>query len=392
MEVNVFAAGDSSRIETWSGFPFFVTQGLLANGVKVNRIDLGPSTLARRIADGSFYRVVSRARRLFTGIDGEFNYSRSGIRDYFARRTILKACRQYPNATMNLFMTYSFSSYGLSPLPYALYCDQTYEEYLRGLNRDTFSNFEKRVFRREESHIDNALRVYSTNQHCVDFIGKRCPRVKPKLLPLGVNLDIEIPDGETLLRRKSGNRRILFIGRGLTSRGVDILVSAFALLIHEDPNYELHLVGIEPKELPALDSSYVRSRIYCYGYLNKSSRKELSRYMALLESARVFVFPARRGPLVFATKEAMFMYTPVITSNFWGIEQEVRDGKNGVIINGLEPREYAQAIAKLCKDESLWRALAIGAHESARNGTWKNVISGMLEDLEIQLRINSVAH
>lgn len=42
-EVTVFSIGDSSKISTWSNIPFFLTEMLIAKGIKVNRINIEPA-------------------------------------------------------------------------------------------------------------------------------------------------------------------------------------------------------------------------------------------------------------------------------------------------------------------------------------------------------------
>ncbi len=54
-EITVFCEqGDSSQIRTWSNVPYFFTRALEAHGVKVNRVNLHPSS---NLAHKLFYKL-----------------------------------------------------------------------------------------------------------------------------------------------------------------------------------------------------------------------------------------------------------------------------------------------------------------------------------------------
>src|SRR5437868_1949395 len=90
--------------------------------------------------------------------------------------------------------------------------------------------------------------------------------------------------------------------------------------------FTLHLVGVSESELDA-----VPARVVCHGYLRKDDPAEYRKYIDLLASARLFVFPMRCGPIPGVLREALWMCTPVILTSVPDAAERVQNGKNGIV-------------------------------------------------------------
>src|SRR5262249_28365621 len=117
-EVTVFTNGDSSNINTWSNVPFFFTETLISKGIKVNRVDLTPSPILNRIYSTTWERIIRIIYKATT-----YTYFRSLIHFLDARLRIKKAIKTYNNSEINIFLTFSFSSTGLTTKPAIQFCD-----------------------------------------------------------------------------------------------------------------------------------------------------------------------------------------------------------------------------------------------------------------------------
>ena len=120
-EVNVFTDGDSSLISTWSNVPFFLTETLIAKGIKVNRIDISSSPKLEVLFYKIFYRILSNINK-----QTSYTYLRSLIHFRDTKKKIAAAIEKYPNADADIFVTFTFSSAGLTNKPIIQFGDWTY--------------------------------------------------------------------------------------------------------------------------------------------------------------------------------------------------------------------------------------------------------------------------
>jgi glycosyltransferase involved in cell wall biosynthesis len=372
VKINLFCWGDSDDINIWSNVPYFFASALIARGVEVGRVNLipqpGPIHRTLRFLNRNRNRVATRLGFPYRPLFRVPAFHR------LANSQLAKACRRFQDADLNLFLTFSFSSYRYSDVPVALYCDRTYEHHLQeqGIRP---GYVDRRLIRMEKQNLQNARYVFTLNQACLDFIRERYAIHSGVLLRPGINLSgDDFPDPEPLITRKEAERKILFIGRGYYERGVDILLKAFQRFNEKLSNpFNLHLVGVTNDELPEL-----QPHVICHGYLRKDDPSEYREYLDLLASARLFVFPMRPGPIATVLREALWMCTPVILSNVPNASDRVQDGKNGVLVDKADSKEIAHWMSVLVTDEVRWRQMAAYARESVRDETWDSTIERFL--------------
>ena len=151
-ELTVFTNGDSGKVSTWSNIPYFFTETLIARGIKINRVDLSASVFSEKV----FYRVL----RLFKS-EGKYDYFRSFIHFTDVKRRIKKAIRLYPNSQVNILLTFSFTSAGLTKKPTILFCDWTFEHSLNYFLHRAPNFFERQAIRREKRQIERSDLVIS---------------------------------------------------------------------------------------------------------------------------------------------------------------------------------------------------------------------------------------
>jgi glycosyltransferase involved in cell wall biosynthesis len=373
LRINLFTIGNSEDIATWSNFPYFFSNELVNKGIALTRINIAPHRRVQSLYDKvhRFIRVIFR----FFGLQHQFDYFRSDLNYFLTRRVIAKACKKYSSAHFNIFMTFSFSSRGISRIPFVLYCDQTLAEYCENQEDLLQRKYIQRSISREQHNFQDASYVFSTNMHCIDFIKSAYGITNAALLPIGLNLPLtaEMNRADIMAKKRAG-LTILFIGTHFYDRGVDILLSAFKLIHGKHSEAELHIVGLTKEACEGYSNN-----VYYYGYLRKDNAEQYKKYCALLETAFVFIFPARKGPLPFAISEAMYFFTPVICSKFWGIEQDIDNGSNGIIINSLDPADYCAAVTALLGDPALWEKVSVNSHFYARKHTWSAIVDEFLD-------------
>jgi glycosyltransferase involved in cell wall biosynthesis len=373
VKINLFCWGDSNDINTWSNVPYFFARALISRKVEVRRLSLIPEEGLVKRGLNFLNRNRNRAASLF-GLASRPIFRLPAFQR-LVNLHLAKTCRKFQDADLNLFLTFSSSSYRYSDVPVALYCDRTYEHHLeeQGIRP---GHADRCLIRMERRNLQNARYVFSLNRACLEFIHDRYGVQSPVLLKAGINLSgDEFPDPSALIARKQAARNILFVGRGYYQRGVDILLKAFLRFNagFSDP-FTLHLVGVTDNELPEPQADVI-----CHGYLRKDDPAQYRKYIDLLASARLFVFPMRSGPIAGVLREALWMCTPVILTNVTNASDRVQDGKNGILAARADPEEIAHCMSVLVADSGVWGRMAAYARESVRDETWEATVDRFLQ-------------
>jgi len=172
-----------------------------------------------------------------------------------------------------------------------------------------------------------------------------------RVIPMGVN----VPVREINLNNHT-KPVILFVGRLIEWKGVDILIKAMVSVTRTIPDAELYIVGDGPlrNELTRLaDNMGLSGKITFFGVVDN---EKLS---SLYQCASVHVLPSRayRGLVMeglgVVLLEAMSRGVPVIGSNTGGITDIIQDGQNGFLFDSGDDRMLAEKIIDLLSNESL---------------------------------------
>jgi glycosyltransferase involved in cell wall biosynthesis len=193
----------------------------------------------------------------------------------------------------------------------------------------------------------------------------------------GMNTDSVDIDIDKLIAQKERSTHLLFIGRGVYSRGLDILIRAFRIFNSDHHGeFTLHVVGVSPSELP-LELQTNSGNIQFYPYLNRAISEERDVYNELIRNARLFILPMRPGPLPNVLQEVQFYCTPVIISNVADALDGATEGYN--FVTTLHAEDFARKMTALVSDIKEWRERANGAHNSVKECTWSRTVQKFLE-------------
>jgi len=135
---------------------------------------------------------------------------------------------------------------------------------------------------------------------------------------------------------------LLFTGRLVYQKGLDVLLNSLAQLI--DVEFNLYIVGDGPEKehLQELTRKLkLEERIHFTGWLNK---KELIDYY---QQASIFVFPSRQEGMPNSMLEAMASGLPVIATKISGSEELILDGKGGYLVRPDNQDELKNALDSL---------------------------------------------
>jgi glycosyltransferase involved in cell wall biosynthesis len=375
LKFNIFTYGDSKLLSTWSNFPYYFSQTIEKRGNEINRINLKPNTFFRFIYKLLFAYWINLIFKLVNS-NKYFSFDRSLINYYFARIKIYYYCKR--SIDYNIFLTFSYSSYRLSKIPYILFCDQTYLESISSSNKVIVNNSDF-LIKKEKENIINAKYILSTNQHNTDFIRTSYDIKRIYLIRGVLNLgEVSRPEIEILNNKMSSNL-LIFVGQSYRGRGCDILIEAFNNINERYNNYyKLIIVGLSKKEIDTKNNN-----IEIYEYLDKGKPEELRKYIAILEEAKLFVMPMRTGPLPGVFYEANYYYTPVITTNIWNVEQIIKNGFNGILVEKPNADLFTEKIIELIEDKEKYLKMAKDSHQYVSNNfSWEKTINEFLKELD----------
>ncbi len=216
-----------------------------------------------------------------------------------------------------------------------------------------------------------------TSQALTDRMG--VPRDKIELIYNGVDLARFTPGPKdpALVERYGleGKRVLLTVGRLVARKGMDTTIRALPALLESFPDLQYLVVGqggyVETLERIAADAG-VSEHVTFTGSV---AEDELVAHYRLCD---LFVMPNRELPnhdtegfgLVFL--EANACGKPVVGGRAGGVVEAVREGENGLLVDGEDVAAVAATIASVLADPQLSQRLAARGLEIARESGWES--------------------
>jgi D-inositol-3-phosphate glycosyltransferase len=201
--------------------------------------------------------------------------------------------------------------------------------------------------------------------------------------PAGRELATAVEARERLGLPVSG-QIVAFVGRIQPLKAPDVLLRAVAELRRLDPSLSETLTvvivggpsgsGLErPSALIDLAASLgIRDSVR---FLPPLAGADLA---AVYLAADLVAVPSYNESFGLVAMEAQASGTPVVAAAVGGLVTAVRDGVSGVLVDGHDPNDWAQVIAKVLDDPALLSSLSLGALAHARNFSWKRTAAGLL--------------
>lgn len=125
-----------------------------------------------------------------------------------------------------------------------------------------------------------------------------------------------------------------------------------------------------------------KNNIY-FNYLGFVEQKILP---YIYQNALLFLFPTKLDPWGVVVNEALASGTPVITSPYSGVINDlVINGKNGYIIN-LNVNDWAEKIIDVINNRILWEKLSYNAKESIKEFNFDNAAIGIINACKYVIR------
>lgn len=208
-----------------------------------------------------------------------------------------------------------------------------------------------------------------TRRRVVNFL-KVAPE-KVSVIPNGVNCR-KISDGSNHKTRG----RIVYVGRLVPHKHVEMLVDAFRQVKKKSPKAELHVIGSGPSLAMIKDQASGLDDFFIHGFLPENQMLDI------LRSSSLLIFPSEREGSGIVALEAMAAGTPVITVDFPdNAAKELVNGMNGLVVPPSTDA-MAQATLTLFDDESRLCEMSEYAQAFARQYDWDSIVVDFEEVLK----------
>jgi len=173
--------------------------------------------------------------------------------------------------------------------------------------------------------------------------------------------------------------RLLFYGRVVYQKGLDVLLEALAALpsgVAQGPAWELSIAGDGPAR-PELEAQAARLGIADQvRFLGWKERDELARISREMDC---FVFASRDEGMSNAVLEAMASGLPVVASRIAGNVELVEEGRTGWLVPPDDPAALALALAAMLESPERRAAMGRAGRLAVETGyTWNSVAARYL--------------
>lgn len=181
-----------------------------------------------------------------------------------------------------------------------------------------------------------------------------------------------VPNGVDLARFTPGLEdpdpgRVLFVGRLVPQKGVDVLIRAFAAVLRRRPDAGLVIAGDGQQRLYLERLARflgVRDRVDFLGW------QPPDRLPALYRAATVTAVPSLYEPFGLVALEAMASGRPVVVARVGGLAEIVEDGRGGFRVEPGDDLDLASRLAAVLSDPTLARSAGAAARRRAEQYDW----------------------
>ena len=193
----------------------------------------------------------------------------------------------------------------------------------------------------------------------------------------GVELGM-IPNGTNIFTEEAPEHdwkepRIIFVGRLVHQKGVDLLLPVLAQI--EDKSWKLSLIGDGPKRE---EYELLSKELGLEDQVTFEGWKEKDEVHDLLLGANIFTCPSRHEGMPNVVLEAMAAGLPVVASEIAGSEDLVIHEKTGYLFPYESVADLKTALEKLIIDEKLRKKMGNASFQFAKDEfQWPDVVKRM---------------
>jgi D-inositol-3-phosphate glycosyltransferase len=208
----------------------------------------------------------------------------------------------------------------------------------------------------------------------------------------GVDLAVFAPRPKALaraaLRLPADALVVMFAGRIQPLKGPDVLLRAVAVLLDQSPELRSRLVvpvvggpsgsGLDhPESLAQLATGLGLDDVV--RFVPPVAQSDLARWYS---AATLVAVPSYNESFGLVAAEAQAAGTPVVAAAVGGLTTVVADGVSGLLVDGHDPLDWAEALERIVRDEAYAARLAAAAPVQAAQFSWERAAQATLDAYE----------
>jgi glycosyltransferase involved in cell wall biosynthesis len=206
----------------------------------------------------------------------------------------------------------------------------------------------------------------------------RC-KVKPQLIdviPVGIDLERIVN-----IAPSPKATDVLFAGRLIQEKRVDLLLNALALAKMDLPTISCVIIGDGPERGPLerlAAELELNDNVAFSGFVDQDG------LTAQMKSSKVLVLPSVREGFGLVIVEANACKLPVISISheMSAVRELIQDGVNGFLISKISPDQIAAAVLKIVQDDTLRNRLAEKGFEMSKRYAWSDISKNIIGTYE----------
>lgn len=208
-----------------------------------------------------------------------------------------------------------------------------------------------------------------------EFAFQTTPDLPIEVIPNAIELSVFTPP---LHRNHDGPIRLLFVGRFNAFKNVEMLIQAVAHLKMKGlEGFELHLIGEGERRAPVerlVSDQGLTKEVHFWGWINRDSLVDKYR------QADVFVTATTWEGMPNTVLEAMACGLPVVATRASGLEELVREGMNGYLVDINDSAALADRLARLINNRFERQRMSKESRKVAeREFAWDHIAAQYVE-------------
>jgi glycosyltransferase involved in cell wall biosynthesis len=158
---------------------------------------------------------------------------------------------------------------------------------------------------------------------------------------------------------------ILSVGGLIPIKGHELLIRAFAAIVERFPGCSCELIGDGPEQ-KTLERLALQLKIA--ETVRFSGRQSRAQVVEAMRRCAIFALPSRYEALGCVYLEAMSSGKPVVACRGQGIEEVIRDGRDGYLVDTCSIEGLSNTLAGLLEDQALRRCIGAAARQTVASG------------------------
>lgn len=376
MKITFLYNGDSSNINEWSNFPYFITQTFEERGYDINRVNMRIRYI------GILYDIfITSFIKKFLSRDTSYNFLRSRLRGYLIERKLRKVVDRYSDTDLFFCISDNFNTYKYSNTKCIMLCDWTYEfEIIHELGK-SIDKWEKYYCEKQKIMMEKAYSNIILRDECRNFIKENYGTIDIYERHIDVvNCALKDIDRATIMKRKIDSTKIVFIGAKRYIGGAIELLRC----IKDNPiwfeNKKVYFIGIDKEDVDFKLLDNIKERCVFCGYLNKAKEDESKYYYDLLLEAKICINTNKDFVSIAGLMEACYLYNPVIVSKHYQTIAYYGDQISGGFYADNTEYDIMKKLKTIYEmEEKEYCELCDKSHENFADKTWNSLVNEWIQ-------------